>query len=433
MSSVSHSQRAMVVVGGGLAGVQAAAALRELGYDERVAVVTSDSDLPYDHVPLSKDYLSGKPGWHSLYLRDEDFYAERGIELHRGSVVDRVDTQRRDLVLTSGKRIRYEALLLATGAEPVRWRGPGSDLAGVHYLRTLRDARELRSQLRPADDVGGMDQPALRVVVLGSGWIGCEVAASARELGHDVTLVGRAPLPLQRQLGPAAAQFFAELHRERGVQLISGHSAVALVGPGRVEQVLLDDGAALAADIVVVGIGARPRLSLAESAGATIASPAEGGGIRTDEYLATSVPGIYAAGDCASVHNTFLGRHVRSGHYSAAYAQGPAAARSMMGARDPYWQVPFFFSDQYSVWMEYTGEHRPDDTIVVREVADGRGSVERREFITFWLRDGRLTAGMNVNLKGVPEQIRRLIASGSRVDPDALTNPDMPLGSLVVE
>lgn len=403
-----------VIVGAGLAGSRAAETLRERSPRARIVLVGDEPHRPYDRVTLSKHFLYRQTGFHGLYLHDEGHFRGIGVDLRLASPAVGVDAGAQQVVLASGERLGYDAVLLATGAQPRRFPGPGSDLAGVLTLRTLTDAERLRAALESAAARQG------RVVVVGTGWIGCEVAAAARQLGLAVDLVGRQSLPLERQVGAEMARFFRDLHARHGATLHAGVEVAALEGSGRVTRVVLSDGSVLTADVVVLGIGATPRTRLAEEAGAAIDN-----GIVTDELFRTSVPGVFAAGDCASVRNLALGRHHRLEHYSAAFAQGPWAARAMLGEARPYAQIPFFFSDQYDMWMEFTGERAEGDTLVVRRLPGPEA------FIAFWLRDGRVVGGMNINVKGVPAQVRALITSGRTIDPRALANPEVPLADLV--
>lgn len=406
--------RTFVIVGAGLAGTRAAEALRAGGFEGRVILIGDEPVYPYDRVTLSKHFLYRQPGFHSLYLHDGPFYAEHSIDLRVGTEVARVDSGRGEVVLGSGKRLRYDALLLATGAEAIRWTGRGADLRGVHHVRTLADAESLRQSLESAAAAGGS------VVVVGTGWIGLEVAAAARQLGMAVHLVGRSRLPLESHLGKAMAGFFRDLHAKHGVVLHLGTQVAAIGGTGAVEEVMLADGAVLPADVVVFGIGARPRTRLARAAGLTVDD-----GVVTDEYFRTNMPNIFAAGDCAMPLNLALdrphGRRSRLGHYSAGFVQGPAAARSMLGSGRPYRQIPFYFSDQFDMWMEFTGERASSDELVVRTLPGDE------KFIAFWLRDGRLAAGMNINVRGIPSEVRALIDSGARIDRAKLADPGIPL------
>lgn len=399
----------IVIVGAGLSGTRAAGALRARGFDGSVTLLNGESHLPYDHVPLSKNHLLDTPGHHELFFHDPDWYDERGIDLHTDVTATAIDPTAHRVTTDRGDVLAYDRLLLATGADPRRLAVPGAELAGVHHLRTIDDADGLKADL----DAAG------RVVVIGDGFIGCEVASSARIAGHDVTLIGRGPLPMARALGDDMARWFLDVHRAHGVDHRPDTTVTALRGTGRVEAVVLGDGTEVPADIVVAGIGAIPRTRLAESAGITVDN-----GIVTDEYLATSAPDVYAAGDIASVWNPDAGRHVRREHWAIALHQGPTAAHNMLGAHEAYDRTPFFFTDQYDVWMEYTGTAAPDDELVLR---GDPSTGEHAEFVACWLRDGRLTAGMNINVRGVPDTIRSLIRSGRRIDRARLADPSVPL------
>ena len=408
-------RRTFVIVGAGFAGARAAITLRAEGFDGRVLLLGDEPVRPYDRVTLSKHYLYGKPGLHSLFVHDETFYAAHNIELRVSTPVVAVDVGAWQVELASGERIGYDALLLTTGCEPRRWAGPGSGLGGVHYLRTLADADRLRAALVAAAAHSG------RLVVVGTGWIGCEIAAAARELGIDVALVGRSSVPLEHQLGARMAGFYRDLHAEHGVELYGGREVTELRGQGSVRAVVLSDGTVLPADVVVFGIGARPRVGLARAAGLTVDN-----GIMTDAQFATSAPRVFAAGDVANVWNGAQGRRTRLEHWAAALRQGPAAARAMLGDRHPYSQIPFFFTDQYDVWMEVTGETAGADEFVTRTLPGDRA------FIAFWLRGGRLAAGMNVNIKGIPDLVGALISGGRRINARALADPDIPLADTVL-
>lgn len=382
----------MVLVGGGLASTYAAAQLRSSGFTGKVTMLSEETHQPYDHVPLSKDYLYGGPGYHDLYLRTEDFYHDQQLELRLNTPVTALDLEARTLQLATGQTIGYDAVLLATGATARPLNIPGADtLNGVHYLRTLDQAKRLKQELHRSQ----------HVVVIGAGWLGCEVAASAAMLGKEVTLISRGPLPLLSALGGKIATIYRDLHMEHGVEILTNAEAVALRGTQRAQQVVLHDGTVVNADTVVIAVGARPRTALAEQAGLDVHD-----GIVTDETMVTSRPGIFAAGDVASVWNPMTFQHVRRAHFNTARTQGKTAARSMLGEPVSYDAVPFFFSDQYEVWMECTGQARLEDELVVH------GDVTTRRFVAFWLREGRLQAAMNMGLQGVPKLVRPLIRSG---------------------
>ncbi len=400
----------IVIIGGGLAGARAAETLRTEGFSGRVMLISSDSERPYDHVPLSKNYLRGEPGYHRLYVHEESFYDEHAIDLRVATTVSAIDPAAHQLHLGSGEAVHYDKLLIATGSRNRRLRLPGSDLDGIFYLRTLAEADLLKAALAQAEGV----------VVVGDGFVGCEIAASARQMGLDVTLIGREPMPMLRALGPVGAGFYRDLHAAHGVHLHSGASASRFRGTGgQVRAVVLSDGTELAADVVVVGIGAQPNVELAADAGLAVDN-----GIVTDTMLATSAADVYAAGDVASVPNPVLGGRIRVEHFATALVQGPVAARNMLGRNVRHDRVPFFFSDQYDVWMEYTGYGLPDAETLVR------GDPTGGEFVIFWLRENRLLAAMNVNVRGIPDIVTPIIAGGRPVDRAALTDPGVDLANL---
>jgi 3-phenylpropionate/trans-cinnamate dioxygenase ferredoxin reductase subunit len=397
-----------VIVGAGMAGGKAVETLRDEGFDGRVVLVGAEPERPYERPPLSKDYLRGEQERAKVYLQEEGWYAEHDVELRTGVTVERLDLAQRSVVLTGGESIAYDALLLATGAEPRRPPIPGADLDGVHVLRTLADSDALRAVL----DRGG------RLAVVGGGWIGCEVAASARQRGLDVTVIEPAELPLLRVLGPELGAFYRDVHAEHGVRLALGTGVEAIEGSGRAERVRTSDGATIDCDAVVLGVGVTPRTALAEGVLDV------DNGILVDASLRASVDGVYAAGDVANHDHPLLGR-VRVEHWANALEQGPTAARAMLGQDVVYDRVPYFFSDQYDVGMEYAGLSGPGDEVVFR------GDPATREFVAFWLRDGRVTAGMNVNVWDVNEHIQELVRSRATVDRARLVDPDVPLETLV--
>lgn len=402
--------RSFVIIGAGLAGAEAADTLRAEGFAGRVVLLGEERVRPYDRVPLSKQYLRSEPGGHQLFVHDEDYYGAHDIELRLGTRAAAIDVDGQQVVLESGERLDYDQLLLTTGSLLRKLRLPGADLQGVHYLRRLSDADRLRDAITAAH----------RVVVVGAGFIGCEVAASARQLGKEVALVDVAPLPIEHALGREIGEFYRQVHADHGVDLHLGVGVSAFRGASTVEGVELSDGQVLAADVVVIGVGVQPRVELARSAGITVDN-----GIATDEHLATNVPGIFAAGDVANARHPVLGTGLRLEHWSAALEQGPVAARNMLGMEVVYDRVPFFFTDQYDVWMEYTGYAADGAELVIR------GDLVAGEFIAFWLRDDRLIAGMNVNIKGVPDTIAALVASGEALDRAALADPSVDLAGLL--
>lgn len=398
--------RAFVIVGAGLTGAKAAETLRAEGFDGRVVLVGAESQRPYERPPLSKDYLRGEAARENLDVHDAGFYAEQDIELRLGQTAVSLDPSAHEVTLDDGQRLAYDRLLLATGAEPRRLAAAGADLDGVLCLRTVEDADELRRRL----DRGGA------VVVVGAGWIGAEVAASARQRGLDVTVLDPAAVPLERVLGREVGALYGDIHADHGVRMLMGTGVEAFEGQTKVERVRTTDGQALDCDFVVVGIGVAPRTGLAAAAGLAVDD-----GILVDEHLQTSCSDVFAAGDVANAHHPLYGRRIRVEHWASALHQGPVAARSMLGRAAVYDRVPYFFSDQYDVGMEYAGFAATWDRVVFR------GDPASREFIAFWLADDRVVAGMNVNVWDVSEHIQRLVVDRLPVDDRRLADPDVRL------
>ncbi|MFD4790346.1 NAD(P)/FAD-dependent oxidoreductase [Streptomyces sp. NPDC058459] len=415
------ADQTFVIVGGGLAGAKAAETLRAEGFTGRVILICDELDHPYERPPLSKGHLLGREERDSVFVHEPAWYARNDIELHLGQTVDAIDRTARTVRLgDDGTLIRYDKLLLVTGAEPRRLDVPGIDLAGVHHLRRLAHAERLKGVLAALGRDNG------HLVIAGAGWIGLEVAAAAREFGAEVTVIEPEPAPLHGALGPELGNLFAELHREHGVRFHFGVRLTEIIGQdGMVLAVRTDDGEEHPAHDVLAAIGAAPRTGLAEAAGLDLADPAAGGGIAVDEHLRTSDPDIHAAGDVAGF--PLLGARLRVEHWANALNGGPAAARAMLGQDVSYDRLPYFFSDQYDLGLEYTGWAPPGsyDQVVIR------GDAGKREFIAFWVREGRVLAGMNVNVWDVTEHIERLIRSGAPVDVEALADPHVPLAGLV--
>jgi len=403
-------RRTFVIVGAGLAGAKAAQALRDEGFDGRVVLLGAEHDGPYERPPLSKDYLRGGAERHTLEVHDDAFYAAADIELRTGTTVQSLDTRSREVFLAGGERVRYDRLLLATGARPRRLELPGAHLDAIHELRTIADADALRARL----------VPGARVVVIGAGWIGCEVAASAREMGAEVDVIDPLSVPLERVLGSEVGAIYRDIHVEHGVRMHLGRAVACFEGSERVRAVRTADGARFECDLVVVGVGVSPRVEIARRAGIEVAD-----GIVVDEYLQTSEPGVFAAGDVASAQHPLLARSLRVEHWANALHQGPVAARNMLGEHVAYDRIPYFFSDQYDVGMEYSGHADARDEVVLR------GDSQSRAFIAFWLRDGCVRAGMNVNVWDVSDQIKALVRSRVPVDRARLADPAVALGELV--
>ena len=396
----------VVIVGGGLAGATAAFALRERGMDGRVILIGEETQLPYERPPLSKTYLRGEEPLEKAFVKPAAKYEAQSIELLSGRRAVQLDPVARRINLDDGADLAYGTLLLATGSSPRRLNIEGADLEGVHLLRTANDADALRAAAAEAE----------AIVVIGAGWIGTEVAASLTQMGHAVTLVSDTDQPLQRVLGPEVGAVYADLHRAHGVEIVNG-TVASLEGDQHVRTVCLADGRSLPADLVVVGIGAIPRTKLALRGGLDIKE----GGIAVDEYLRSSVPSIYAAGDIAAAWHPRFGRHIRVEHWDNAIQQGRTAAANILGASEAYTRTPYFYSDQFDLGMEYRGYAPEWGRVAVR------GDVDKREFLAFWIADGRVIAAMNANVWDVGDELTALVESERRVDPDRLTDPDVPL------
>lgn len=408
-SSLTH-----LIVGGGLAGAKAAEALRETGFDGQITLLAAEPHRPYERPPLSKDFLLGASARDKVFVHSESWYAEHQVELRLSTTVSALDRHSRRVVTTGGEQLRYDKLLLATGSSTRRLAVPGADLDNVIYLRTLDDSERMKEALTPGT----------RVAVIGAGWIGLETAAAARAAGAEVTVLEHAELPLVSVVGARVGQIFAELHRDNGVDLRCGVTVTGLrAGRGSaVAAVILADGPDVPADLVIVGIGVTPNVNLALVGGLTTDN-----GIVVDAQLRTSDPDIFAAGDVANAYHPVLGRHIRLEHWASALHQPAVAADAMTGGGSTYERLPYFFSDQYDLGMEYTGyvDALDRDSVVIR------GDTRKREFIAFWRRDGRVLAGMNVNVWDVTGAITSLILSGARVDADALADPDVPLDQIL--
>ena len=396
----------VAIAGGGLAGATAAFALREGGFDGRVTLVSQEQSAPYERPPLSKGYLRGESTLDQALVRPLADYDAHDIELLRGRRAVTLDPTTRQLNLDDGTNLTYDALLIATGAAPRHLGSTPVSLAGVHYLRNAEDADAIRTEAAGANNIA----------VIGGGWVGSEVAASLRQLGHDVTLISALPRPLERVLGPEVAEVYRELHAAHGVHLVQGRVS-SIRGTRSVEEIRLTDGHGVPADLVVIGVGAVARLQLAMRGGLETTE----GGIAVDEYLRTSVPNIYAAGDVAAAWHPRFGRHIRIEHWDNAIEQGRAAAANILGANEPYARMPYFYSDQFDLGMEYRGYAPEWGKVVVR------GDLAKREFLAFWLADDRVIAAMNANVWDQGDELQRLVESDDRLDLTRLADPAVPL------
>lgn len=405
-------EETFVIVGASLAGAKAAETLREEGFQGRIVLMGEEIERPYERPPLSKDFLLGKQSRDKAHVHPADWYEKNEVELRPGTAVARIDRDNHQVWPASGEPVSYDRLLLATGSSPRQLDVPGAKLQGIHYLRTMGDSAKLREALAP----GGR-----RVVVAGAGWIGLETAAAAREYGNDVTVIEPAATPLHAAVGPEVGMIYADLHRGHGVDLRLDQGVAGFWGAGQVSAVVTSGGAEVPADVVIVGIGAKPNTGLAEQAGLEVDS-----GIVVDQSLRTSDPDIFAAGDVAEAYHPLYGRRIRVEHWANALNGGPAAARAMLGQAVSYDRVPYFFTDQYELGMEMSGLVVPGeyDEVVYR------GDVKALEFIAFWLAGGRVVAGMNVNIWDVTSDVQALIKSDSQVDAARLTDPKVALTEL---
>jgi NADPH-dependent 2,4-dienoyl-CoA reductase/sulfur reductase-like enzyme len=388
----------MVIVGGGLAGAKAAETLRAEGYSGRIVLVGAEPIRPYERPPLSKGLLVGSEERENVFVHDAGWYDANGVELLLGTQMTELDPGAKQITLSDGQRLGYDKLLIATGSSPRRL-----DIEGGRYLRTLAESDALDAELAEGK----------HVVIIGAGWIGLEIASAARNRGAEVTILEMANLPLQRVLGDEVAQIFADLHREHGVNLHFG------------AQVSQDVVSGLNPDLVLVAAGIQPNVEAAQRAGLHVDN-----GIVVDESLRTSDPDIYAAGDVANAYHPLLRRNIRVEHWANALNTGPVAARAMLGQQVSYDLLPFFFTDQYDLGMEYSGYATPGDY----DRVVFRGSVPTREFIAFWTREGRVLAGMNVNVWDVQDDIQTLIRAGyagKAVDLERLADPEVALIELL--
>ena len=396
----------VVVVGGGLAAASAVDELRSNGHEGSIEVFCAEPHLPYERPPLSKEVLLGSAEEEKVFVHDKAWYDERDVTLHLDTPVTGLDLDRRE-VAADGRTAGFDQLLLATGASPRRLAMADESGAEVAYLRTLEDNRRLRDAFGSAG----------RIVIIGGGWIGLEVAAAARNAGVDVTVVEMQDLPLLGVLGPEVARVFADLHREHDVDLRLGVGVDAIeAGEGGASDVRLADGTSLPADLVVVGIGVQPEVGLAREAGLAV-----GDGVLVDGRLRSSDPDIFAVGDIAGHDHPVLGRRIRVEHWDNAIHQARAAARVMLGGDQPYDRLPYFFTDQYDLGMEYVGSVGPDgyDEVVIR------GDVSSRVFTALWLQGRRVVAAMHANDWDQIDPIRGIV--GREVDRDQLADASVPL------
>lgn len=398
-----------------MAAGQMAVQLRKAGYAGEVTIFEDEPEFPYERPPLSKGYLQGSEERSSIFVRPESWYADNSVTVRTGTRVEKISPQQQTVTLADGTQVGYDQLVLATGSTPRTLPLKGADLEGVYSLRTVADADALADQLRG----GGKN-----LVLIGSGWIGMEVAATARTLGNSVTILERGDVPLVAALGPDLGKRFQAMHESHGVKFVMGANVEGIEGKVRADGVRVN-GEVIPADLVLIGVGATPNVSLAEDAGIAVDN-----GVLVDGSMETSVPGIYAIGDIANVDHPLAGRRIRTEHWETARATGKAAALAVAGEEVPFDAIPYFYTDQYGLGMELSGwPHLMGDAdIVFRGSPD---ATETGEYVVFWVKDGQVVAGMNVNIWDVNQQVQDLIHSGAVVDLQRLQDPEVPLPDLL--
>ncbi|HEX2178419.1 MAG TPA: FAD-dependent oxidoreductase [Actinomycetota bacterium] len=407
-------KQTFVIVGAGLAGAKAAQTLRDEGFDGRVVMIGSETNPPYNRPPLSKGYLRGERTRASILVHDDAFYADHDIELLLATRVTGIFPREGQVETDASKhRIDYDSLLLATGSRPRKLAVPGSDLDGIHYLRTLGDSDRLRHELKSAS----------RLAVVGAGWIGSEVAASAREMGVDVVLLDPNGNPLERIMGPQVGAVLRRLHAAHGVEFRPSSRVRSFLGDGAVDGIRTASGEIIPADRVVVGVGVIPRTELAIEAGLLMEN-----GVATDDQLRTSAPRIYAAGDVANAWHPLFRLRLRVEHWATARDGGILAAQNMLGQGRSYDRIPHFLSTQYDFNIEYAGHASRWDQVVFRGEPASSGG-----FLAFWLLGGRVVAGMSANVPNVHHDIEHLVRSGRQVSPDMLADSEVPLDAVADE
>jgi 3-phenylpropionate/trans-cinnamate dioxygenase ferredoxin reductase subunit len=400
----------ILIIGGGQAGAQAVDTLRREGFAGRLLLIGDEPELPYQRPPLSKKYLSGEMAADRLLFRHQSFYDEHRVELNLGVQAVRLDAAAHQVTLSDGRQLTYDGLLLCLGASSRRLTCPGAELAGVHYLRGLGDVAPIRAGFK----AGG------RVVIVGGGYIGLETAATCRHMGCEVTVLEMADRIMNRVVAPVVSQYFAQEHRAHGVEILCDRRVNCLEGEGRVERVVCADGASLAADFVIVGVGAVPLTSLASEAGLACDN-----GIVVDEYCRTSDASIFAAGDCTSHPSLRYARRVRLESVDNAFEQGKTAALNLLGRQVTHDRVPWFWSDQFDNKLLIVGLAQDHNRLVVR------GTPESRSFSVCYLKDRELLAVEAINHSKDYMAARKLIAERALLNPEKLADPQLGLKEAV--
>lgn len=403
------AERSFVIIGASMAGGRAVEALRAEGFDGRITLIGEEPVQPYERPPLSKEFLRGEQPIDKAFLRQEQWYRDNAIDLILGMRAERIDADDRVVSLADGSRVAFDALLLATGARPRGLDVAGTGLDGVFMLRTVQDSSAIAARLGPGT----------RVVVVGAGFIGAEVAASARLMGCEVTVVEIFAVPLQRALGEEVGAIYGQVHRDHGVDLRLNSEVAAIHGDGSVSAVELTGGERIDADVVIIGVGVEPNIELARDAGLECDN-----GIVVNERCETSVPGIYAAGDVANHPNPILGARIRVEHWQNAQNQGAHAGKAMLGSAEPFSEVPWFWSDQYDLNLQMAGHPLRWDRIV------RRGSLEERKGCAFYVDGERLVAAVGFNAGKDVRAARALIAAGITPADDVLADTSTDLRAL---
>lgn len=400
----------IVVIGANIGGGRAVEALRKEGFDGDIVLVGAEPELPYERPPLSKGFLRGEVAHDEFTIASADDYAEKRIETRLGRLATTLDPVGKTVTLDDGTTLGYDQLLIVTGASPRRLNIPGSDLAGIHYLRTVADSQAIREQMAGAE----------RVAVVGMGFIGAELAASANTLGKHVTTIEAIDLPLRPALGQEVAERLVGIHRGHGVEVLAGEAVARFEGNGRIQQVVTASGRVVPCDVAVVGIGVTPNTSWLDGSGIALDN-----GIVTDEYCRSSIPDVFAAGDVAHWWSRRYGRRLRVEHFDNASNQAVAAAKAMLGQDHPYDPVPYFWSDQYDISLQVAGLPADHDQVVFR------GTVESGSWSAFYLSDGRLTAALAANRFKDFSAGRRMLRASTPVTTDQLADESIELKTLL--
>lgn len=385
-----------IIIGASHAAAQLVFSLRQEGWQGKITVIGDEASLPYQHPPLSKTFLRGDKAANEIFIRPQAFYEKHNIDFKLDTRVESIQRASKSVILSSGEILKYDKLALCTGSRPRQITLPGSELSGVHYLRTLRDGEGIKSDMASAKEA----------VIVGGGYIGLETAASLTTMGIKVTVVEMASRVLARVTAPVMAEFYTRMHQEEGVVIKTEVTVSAFEGKGKIERVICTDGSHLNTDLVVIGVGIIPNIELAEVAGLDVDN-----GILVDEFARTNDPDIVAAGDCTNHPNALYGQHLRLESVPNALEQPKSAAASICGKEKAYNALPWFWSDQYDLKLKIAGLSQGHDQVVIR--GDKNNS---RSFVAFYLKSGKLIAADCVNRPREFLVCKRLIASGSAID-----------------